>query len=200
MSVEWRAILNEASVMGGAAERELSHELEAIVRQHARFVYQIAYLLLRNHHDAEDATQETFVRVWRSRNRLPEVRDQRAWLARIAWRAALDRRKNAAEIPLDDAAEAVLKLYAAGESAEKIASDKQMAVLLGQMIASLPGKLRDPMLLSLSQELSNAEISKVLSIPESSVRTRLFRARQMLRQKLSSILGGPIMGGKDARG
>lgn len=200
MSVEWRAILNEASVMGEATERELSHELEAIVRQHARFVYQIAYLLLRNHHDAEDATQETFVRVWRHRNRLPEVRDQRAWLARIAWRVALDRRKNAAEIPLDDAAEAVLKLYAAGESAEKIASDKQMAVLLGQMIASLPGKLRDPMLLSLSQELSNAEISKVLSIPESSVRTRLFRARQMLRQKLSSILGGPIMGGKDARG
>jgi DNA-directed RNA polymerase specialized sigma24 family protein len=50
------------------------------------------------------------------------------------------------------------------------------------------------MLLSLNQELSNAEISKVLSIPESSVRTRLFRARQMLRQKLSSLLGG-----KDAK-
>ncbi|MGH9831371.1 MAG: RNA polymerase sigma factor, partial [Blastocatellia bacterium] len=87
-------------------------------------------------------------------------------------------------------AEAVLKLYAAGESAEKIASDKQMAALLGQLITSLPGKLREPMLLSLNQELSQAEISRVLSIPESSVRTRLFRARQVLRQKLSSLLGG----------
>lgn len=188
MNVEWQAIFGGASATDEAAGRELDRELEAIVRQHARFVYQIAYLALRNHHDAEDATQETFVRVCRHRNRLPEVRDQRAWLARIAWRVALDRRKNAAEIPLDDAAEAVLKLHAAGESAEKIASDNQMAALLGQMIASLPGKLRDPMLLSLSQELSNVEISKVLSIPESSVRTRLFRARQMLRQKLSSIL------------
>jgi RNA polymerase sigma-70 factor (ECF subfamily) len=199
MSVEWRAILNEASVVDEATGRELSYELEWVVRQHARFVYQIAYLLLRNHHDAEDATQETFVRVWRNRNRLPEVRDQKAWLARIAWRVALDRRKNVAEISLDDAAEAVFNLYALGESAEKIASDNQMAVLLGQMIASLPNKLRDPMLLSLNQELSNAEISKVLSIPESSVRTRLFRARQMLRQKLSSILGGSMLGGKDAR-
>ncbi len=186
MSVEMQAILSEVSMMDEAFDREL----EAIVRQHARFVYQIAYFLLRNHHDAEDATQETFVRVWRNRKRLPEVRDQRAWLARIAWRVALDRRKKSAEVPFADAAEAVLKLYAAGESAEKIASDKQMAALLGQLIATLPGKLREPMLLSLNQELSQAEISRVLSIPESSVRTRLFRARQVLRQKLSSLLGG----------
>ena len=130
------------------------------------------------------------MRVWRYRNRLPEARDRKAWMARIAWRVALDRRKNPAEIPLADAAEAVFNLYAAGESAEKIAGDRQMAVLLDQLIATLPVKLRDPILLSLDQELTQAEISRVLKIPESSVRTRLFRARQMLRQKLSTILGG----------
>ena len=186
MDLEWRAILGEASATDEACDREL----EAIVRRHARFVYQVVYLLLRNHHDAEDATQETFVRVWRQRKRLPEVIDRKAWLARIAWRVALDRRRSGAEISLADAAEGVLNLYAAGENAEKIAYDKQMAVLLEQLIATLPAKLRDPMLLSLNQELSHAEVSKVLSIPESSVRTRLFRARQILRQKLSSLLGG----------
>jgi RNA polymerase sigma-70 factor, ECF subfamily len=190
MNVEWQAILSDASAMDDASDQELSHELEAVVRQHARFVYQVAYLLLRNHHDAEDSTQETFMRVWRYRKRLPEARDLKAWLARIAWRVALDRRKNSAEISLADAAEAVFKLYDAGESAEKIAGAKQMAVLLDQLIATLPGKLRDPMLLSLDQELTQAEIGRVLNIPESSVRTRLFRARQMLRQKLSSILEG----------
>jgi RNA polymerase sigma-70 factor (ECF subfamily) len=190
MNVEWQAILSDASAMDDACDRELGRELEALVRQHARFVYQVAHLLLRNHHDAEDATQETFMRVWRYRKRLPEARDRKAWLARVAWRVALDRRKNASEIPLTDAAEAVFGLYAAGESAEKIAGDKQMAVLLDQLIATLPGKLRDAMLLSLNQELNQAEIGKVLGIPESSVRTRLFRARQILRQKLSSILEG----------
>lgn len=198
MNVEWQAILGDASAMdktsnheaGQVAGQELGHDLEAVVRQHARFVYQVAYLLLRNHHDAEDATQETFMRVWRYRNRLPEARDRKAWLARIAWRVALDRRKNAAEVPLGDAIEAVFKLYAAGESAEKIACDRQMAVLLDQMVATLPVKLRDPMLLSLDKELTQAEIGRVLNIPESSVRTRLFRARQMLRRKLSSILEG----------
>jgi RNA polymerase sigma-70 factor, ECF subfamily len=190
MNVEWQAILSDASAMDDASDQELGHELEAVVRQHARFVYQVAYLLLRNHHDAEDSTQETFMRVWRYRKHLPEARDLKAWLARIAWRVALDRRKNSAEISLADAAEAVFKLYAAGESAEKIAGAKQMAVLLNQLIATLPGKLRDPMLLSLDQELTQAEIGRVLNIPESSVRTRLFRARQMIRQKLSSILEG----------
>lgn len=190
MNVEWQAILSDVSAMDDASDQELGHELEAIVRQHARLVYQVAYLLLRNHHDAEDATQETFMRVWRYRKRLPEARDLKAWLARIAWRVALDRRKKSAEISLADAAEAVFKLYAAGESAEKIAGAKQMAVLLDQLIATLPGKLRDPMLLSLDQELTQVEIGRVLNIPESSVRTRLFRARQMLRQKLSSILEG----------
>src|SRR5262245_38853606 len=194
MDVEWQAIMSGASAMDDASDRELGRELdrelEAVVRQHARFVYQVAYLLLRNHHDAEDATQETFVRVWRYRKRLPEVLDRKAWLARIAWRVALDRRKNPAELPLAEAAEAVCNLHAAGESAEKIACDRQMAVLLDQSIATLPDKLRDPILLSLDQELTQAEISRVLKIPESSVRTRLFRARQLLRQKLSTILGG----------
>jgi RNA polymerase sigma-70 factor (ECF subfamily) len=190
MNVEWQAILSDASAMDEASDRELGQELESLVRRHARFVYQIAYLLLRNHHDAEDATQETFMRVWRYRKRLPEARDGKAWLARVAWRVALDRRKGAAEIPLADAARAVSDLYAAGETAEKMACDKQMANLLDQLIATLPGKLRDPMLLSFDQELTQAEIGRVLNIPESSVRTRLFRARQMLRQKLSSILGG----------
>ena len=194
MNVEWQAIFSKTTVMDEASNRELGKELEAMARQHSRFVYQIAYLLLRNHHDAEDATQETFVRVWRHRKHLPDVLNRKAWLGRIAWRVALDRRKKATEIPLDDAAETVFNLYAAGESAEKIASDKQMAVLLDQLIGALPGKLRDPMLLSLNQELTHAEISKVLSIPESSVRTRLFRARQILRQKLASILGGKNAG------
>lgn len=70
-----------------------THEdvLEAAVREHARLVYRVAYSVLRNHHDAEDATQETFVRVLRYRRKLSEVQSQRNWLARIAWRVAAER-------------------------------------------------------------------------------------------------------------
>ena len=54
-----------------------------IVRDRARLVYQIAYSVSRNHHDAEDASQEVFLRVWRYREKLAEVDDVKAWVARI---------------------------------------------------------------------------------------------------------------------
>jgi RNA polymerase sigma-70 factor (ECF subfamily) len=56
------------------------------------------------------------------------------------------------------------------------------------MIATLPDDLRHPLKLSTVQELSSAEIAQILSIPEGSVRTRLMRARQLLKQKLSAVL------------
>ena len=180
------ALVSEAIPIPGAA----ADELEALVRDHAGFVYRIAYAVLRNRPDAEDAAQETFVRVLRHRQQLPEVRDQRAWLARIAWRVALDRRRRAPEVPLEEAARAVRALRAAGASAEQLAADSQMLALLERLIASLPRELREALTLSTVEEMSSAEVAAALAIPEASVRTRVFRARQLLREKLAAVLEG----------
>src|SRR6476620_3850661 len=75
--------------------------LEAAVREHARLVYRIAYSVSRNHHDAEDATQETFMRVLRYRRKLDGVDDPKTWIARIAWRVAVDQAKRRPAISLD---------------------------------------------------------------------------------------------------
>ncbi len=65
--------------------------LELSVRQHARFVFKVAYGVLRNSHDAEDVVQEVFLRVHRNGTR--GVRDLQAWLATIAFRLAIDRKR-----------------------------------------------------------------------------------------------------------
>jgi RNA polymerase sigma-70 factor (ECF subfamily) len=65
--------------------------LESLVREHSRLVYRIAYAVLRSHHDAEDSTQETFLRVLRYSSKLDAVEDPKTWLTRIAWRVAVDR-------------------------------------------------------------------------------------------------------------
>jgi len=165
-------------------------ELEALVREHAALVYRVAYAALRNRAEAEDAAQETFLRVLRQRKRLADVREPRAWLARIAWRVALDRRRRGSEVPLDEAAAAVRELRAAGASAEQVAADAQMLALLERLIASLPRELREALTLSTVQEMSAAEAAEALGIPEASVRTRVFRARQLLREKLAAVLEG----------
>ncbi len=77
-----------------ALARTEEDQLELAVREYARMVYRIAYSVLRNHQDAEDATQETFVRVMQARRKLATVDDPQRWLARIAWRVAVGRRKS----------------------------------------------------------------------------------------------------------
>ena len=79
----------------------IGDELEATVREQARLVYKIAYSVLRNHHDAEDVAQETFLRFLRQRKRRVEIRDRRAWLASVAWRVALDRKRMPGEVRLE---------------------------------------------------------------------------------------------------
>lgn len=166
-----------------------ANEFEAVVHDHSRLVYRIAYSVLRNHHDAEDATQETFIRCLRSLRRTV-VHDWRAWLARTAWRAALDRRPRAQEISMDEAAETIASMRVAGASVEEIVGEQQMEALLERLIAALPRELREPLALSTVEELSSPDIAQMLDIPEGSVRTRLMRARQILKEKLSAVLEG----------
>jgi RNA polymerase sigma-70 factor (ECF subfamily) len=163
-------------------------ELEAIVREEGRLVYKVAYSVLRNHHDAEDVAQETFLRFLRHRKRWAEIRDRRAWLATVAWRVALDRKRMPAEVALEDAAAAVSKLRADGAPADEIAASRQMMSLLDRLVSSLPRDLREPLILATTEELTSAEISQVLGIPEGSVRGRLLRGREILRVKLAALL------------
>jgi len=184
MIVAGQVILSEAiSIVDAAGD-----EFEAAVHAHARYVYKVAYSVLRNHHDAEDAAQETFLRFLKHRRRWAEIRDRRAWLARTAWHVALDRRRGNPEVALDDAVEAVSKLRAQGMNAEEIAAQCEMRALLERLTAALPRDLRDALTLSTVEEMTSTQISEVLGIPEGSVRTRLMRARELLREKLLALL------------
>lgn len=165
--------------------------LESAVREHARLLYRIAYSVLRNHHDAEDATQEAFVRVLRYRNKLDGVRDPKTWLARIAWRVAVERSKKRPEVSLSEkeTGDAVVQLRSQLASAEESALGTEMLMRVSSLIAVLPEPLRDALRLSTVNELSPAEIAQVLGSSEASVRSRLFRARQILKEKLSALEG-----------
>jgi RNA polymerase sigma-70 factor (ECF subfamily) len=166
--------------------------LEGAVREHAGLVYRIAYSVLRNHHDAEDATQEAFVRVLRYRRKLEGVRDRKTWLARIAWRVAVERRKRLPEIPLEgvEAGAAVVQLRSQLMSADESVLGQEMAGMLAALISALPAQLRDVVTLSAVEELGPAEIAEVLETSESAVRSRMFRARQVLKEKLQARLEG----------
>src|SRR5258708_39095433 len=88
-----QVIPREAILEISAARAETPLEtIEGLVAQHTAMLFRVAYSILRNHHDAEDAVQECFLRVLKYQKRLGEVRNVKTWLARIAWTVALDRR------------------------------------------------------------------------------------------------------------
>lgn len=162
--------------------------LENLVRQHSRLVYRIAYAVLRRHHDAEDATQETFIRVLRYSHKLAGVEDHKTWLARIAWRVAVDRNRQQGrkrEIPLEDPEKPLPDLPSSQSAADDALHGAQVSDVLERMIAALPEKLRQPLILSAIEEMSPREVAATLGINEAAVRSRVFRARQILREKLA---------------
>ncbi len=164
-------------------------DIESVVREHARFVFKVAYSMLRNVEDAEDAVQETFLRVHRSGD-LQNVRELKPWLARIAWRVAVNRIHRRPNSEREELMKAGFPARAEEVSAEQLLARREEAALVHRLMVTLPEELRHPLVLSTVEEMSSAEIGKVLGIPEASVRTRLFRARQMLKEKLSAWIGG----------
>ena len=182
-------VLNPAMAMEAAAPT-----VETLVASYSRMVFRIAYSILRNHHDAEDAVQECFLRVLKHKDGLNRVQNAKTWLARVAWTTALDKRRSGRVMAsLDEeqtGAETVQSLSDLSPLPDEQLAGAQMQQLLQRLIAGLPEDLRHPLELSTVQELNSAEIAEVLKIPEGSVRTRLFRARKQLKEKLGAVLEG----------
>ena len=186
--VPGEAVLSEAVTVPRSQDRSQDQVLEELVRQHSRLVYRIAYAALRSHHDAEDATQETFLRVLRYRHKLGAVEDHKTWLARIAWRVAIERSRRHGrnrETPLDDPDNPVAEAASSSAQADEVMQGSQMTELLKRLTAALPEKLRAPLLLSALEEMSPREVAAALGTNEAAARSRVFRARQILKSKLA---------------
>jgi RNA polymerase sigma-70 factor (ECF subfamily) len=160
--------------------------IAALVDQYAGTLYRVAYSVLRNSADAEDAVQETYLRVLRHRDSLHDVRDARVWLIRIVWNVVLDRKRRAKTRPeTDDIADLARLLPASGLSADERVAAAQYHQTVLHAVSQLPEKEQRVLILSAFEELSSVEIAHVLGTTESTVRSRLFRARNLLSNLLS---------------
>ena len=189
-----QAILGDTVLKPALAMEAAAPTIETLVAEHSRMVFRIAYSILRNHHDAEDAAQECFLRVWKHKDRLHEIGNAKTWLARIAWTTALDKRRAGHKMLSLDGGEPCVELMESlsdgTPAADEQLAGRQKQELLQRLIAGLPDDLAQTLELSTVQELNSAEIAEVMKIPEGSVRTRLFRARKQLKEKLAVLLEG----------
>jgi len=145
-----------------------------------RFACKVAWAVLRNVADSEDAAQEVFLKLLRSGG-WRDLRDERAFVARAAWRAAVDRMRldrQRGPLPPDEE----MAGAEPGPEATVVAADWERA--MRGLIDSLPEEFRQPLVLS--AEMNSREIAAAMSVPEGTVRRRLMRARQLMREKMAA--------------
>jgi len=150
-----------------------------IAAEHARFLYRVAWSVLRHSEDAEDCVQEALLKLYRGES-WRQMTNERAFLGSVVWRLAIDRRRTR-QAALDNEAE--LYLADSRPTPESAVAEGDERELLRELIGELPEELRDTLRLSALEELNSREIGELMGVPEGTVRTRLMRARAELQER-----------------
>ena len=158
-------------------------QFNALVEDHSRALYRVAYRLVGDPHEAEDLVQEAYRSAWKGRRHFQAGRGDRAWLMSILRRRAIDRwRRKPPPKPVsgDDA----LEVRVEGDDPLAGEFTDEMQAALGQ----LPTELRETLLLVVVGELTHQEVANLLEIPLGTVLSRVSRARARLREYLLAIM------------
>ena len=171
-----------------SAPEELAREFEVRLVESSTLAVRVAFSVLRNREDAEDVAQEAFAKAYRSFSQLRDRGRFRAWLVRMTWRMALDRqRSNRRRVAREDRGD--LWLPPSGgrpvEAASNELEARERAEHLWRAIDALSEKLRMVIVLAGIEGHDIREVAALLELPEGTVKSRLFAARQRLKDALS---------------
>ncbi|HEY7169570.1 MAG TPA: RNA polymerase sigma factor [Vicinamibacterales bacterium] len=161
-----------------AVDDELEREFEARLVETSTLAFRVAYSVLRQREDAEDVAQEAFVKAHRSFRQLRDRDRFRGWLVRMTWRLALDRRRSDQRRAIREQDHPNLPVESGVAQTERLAE-------IWQAIDLLPEKLRLVVVLASVEGHDIAEVAALLDIPEGTVKSRLFNARQQLKERLT---------------
>jgi RNA polymerase sigma-70 factor, ECF subfamily len=162
-----------------------------LVRRYQKPVFRIVLRMVRSQDDADDLTQDTFVRAHRGLKTFKEEFDFHPWLYRIAVNQAINfinRRKRQAAADIDEVPELDLKSGPEPENPLQSASRGELLSRLERALERLPEDQRTVFLLRVQEGLSYEEIAKTMGTPKGTVMSRLARARMALRNHLDMPL------------
>jgi RNA polymerase sigma-70 factor, ECF subfamily len=163
---------------------------ETIVRQHWRKVFNVAYKFVGKHDEAEDLTQDIFLKIFKSLDTFDRRANFQTWLISISRNLCIDyyrsskkeRRTIDRDVNAND-----LSPVAAGLGPLAVLEQQDLAVLLRMALQGLPSSLRTAVLLRDLQELSYQEIADRLQLPEGTVKSRINRGRKELARQVMRL-------------
>ncbi len=171
-----------------AAQRGEERAFEAIVEHYQGSVFRIALRICGNRTRAEELAQDAFLRLWRKLDKFDTTRPLRPWLLRLARNVCLNavRKWQPRTVPIhgDDEDARPPEPEADGPSAHQQAAAHELAERIEDAIAELPEDYRSVVTLRHAEGMAYAEIAETLDLPLGTVKVRLHRARERLRQLL----------------
>lgn len=182
----------EVRALVAAAQSGDRQAFDALVSRYYRVVFRTTLAALQRREDADDTTQDTFVVAWRKVAGFRSESTFKTWLLTIAWRQALDRRRQRArwwhrtsgavrgDTVQDDGLDRLLSHEA---DPERHAAARERMSQVKAAIADLSPKLRDTLLLASSGEHSYAEIAEMLAVPVGTVKWRVAEARRLVQER-----------------
>jgi len=166
---------------------------DILVQRYRASLFRFVYHGLHNKEDAEDIAQEAFVRAYLSLSQLKDNSLFRTWLFKIALNLIRDSKrveKRNPTVSLDSYIEGDdTHKESEGDNVEALEDDSELLVRLRKEIASLPNELREVIILRDLQGFTYEEIAKMVGCPLGTVKSRLFYARKILRERLSPFSG-----------
>ncbi len=169
-----------------------SASFAVLVERYISAIYKFSYRYVRNGPDAEDISQETFLRVWKNLKSFDRSKKFKTWLFAIAKNASLDLLKKRRALPFsvlgeeDDAIEAVLAPYLAIAETSAVSFDRGiLKENFDVALAKLPERYRDVMIMRYTDNLKFREIAERLHEPVDTVKSRHRRGLSLLRNIMS---------------
>lgn len=182
---------SDTEILIRQSQRGDGQAIETLIRRYQDYVYRLCYLVMRNEQDADDMTQETFIRACRALPRFELRKDTsfEAWLYRIAVNCCRSRmrRKWYQVLPWPEPAPQIVAEVEKQPDRRMLQGEQRDEIL--EAINALGEKHRLVVILRYYAGLSNEEIARTLNIPSGTVRSRLHTARQRLKAQLASMEG-----------
>jgi len=183
----------------GESDAELSHKARngdrrawrKLIRRHTPKVYRLAARMLGPGAEAEDATQEAFVKMHRSFDSYDPTRPLGPWLGRITYHVCLKRMTKAGKSGIaTDPANMQHVEDTRFHSAEQVTASRQAGALVLQAMERLSAQDRALVTLRYQEGMTDVEVGETVGMNRNTVRTRLHRARKVLRKALAPVFGG----------
>jgi len=161
-----------------------------LVQRYQRRIFNLVYRMLQQYEEASEITQETFLAAWQG---LPSFRgDARfaTWLYRIAYNCALkqlETRKRDKALRVALQAEQALQSHVGYESTDAQMDEHERQAFVQEHLSRLPAKYRIVLILRHLQDMSYEEMAEILTMPIGTIKTHLFRARNLLKERLQGL-------------